>query len=163
ARHPQAADRLVHGPDDGRRSVEGVEGGAPGAVVFLGREKRLQPLAELLPGVVLVVPGDGVGEDGEGDGAESPEAGECPSLLRPRGLRLAGGWGQEKEVERRRLVPRQPYAGGLRPRTDPIAPSGGIGPLLSGGGGERKESSNSLRAISRASLATWLGSLPGLA
>ena len=37
----QAGDGLVHGRDDGRRGVEGVEGGALGAVVFLGRQQRL--------------------------------------------------------------------------------------------------------------------------
>ena len=31
----EAGDGLVHGGDDGRGSVEGVEGGAFGAVVFL--------------------------------------------------------------------------------------------------------------------------------
>ena len=36
----EAGQRLVHGADDGRGGVEGVEGGALGAVVFLGREQR---------------------------------------------------------------------------------------------------------------------------
>ena len=37
------------------RRVEGIESGALGAVVFLGREQRLQFLAEGLPAGVLVV------------------------------------------------------------------------------------------------------------
>ena len=38
--HAEAGEGLVHGRDDGRRGVEGVEGGALGAVVFLRREQR---------------------------------------------------------------------------------------------------------------------------
>ena len=46
AGNAQAGNRLVDGGDDGRRRVEGVEGGALGAVVFLGRKQRFQLLAE---------------------------------------------------------------------------------------------------------------------
>ena len=53
--HAEAGDGLVDGRDDGRRRVEGVEGGALGAVVFLGREQRLQFLAEGLPAGILVL------------------------------------------------------------------------------------------------------------
>ena len=38
----EAAEGLVHGADDGGRRVEGVEGGALGAVVFLGREQHVE-------------------------------------------------------------------------------------------------------------------------
>ena len=78
---PRRARAVVHGRDDGRRGVEGVEGGALGAGVFLGREQRLQLLAEGLPGGVLVAAGDRVGEDRQGDGAESAEAGQRLPLL----------------------------------------------------------------------------------
>ena len=44
-----------------------------------------------------------------------------------------------------------------------IASSRDSGSLSSGGDAEGKRSSSSLRAISSASLAIWLGSLPGLA
>ena len=54
AGHAQAGDGLVDGRDDGGRRVEGVEGGALGAVVFLRRQQRLQFLAECLPAGVLV-------------------------------------------------------------------------------------------------------------
>ncbi len=40
AGNAEAGDGLVDGGDDGRRRVEGVEGGAFGAVVFLGRKQR---------------------------------------------------------------------------------------------------------------------------
>ena len=52
----------MDGRDDGGRGVEGVEGGALGAVVFLGREQRLQFLAEGLPAGVLVRPVTGSGK-----------------------------------------------------------------------------------------------------
>ena len=81
AGHAQAGDRLVDGGDDGRRRVEGVEGGALGAVVFLGRQQRLQLLAEGLPAGILVAAGDRVGENREGDRPEAGEAGERLLLL----------------------------------------------------------------------------------
>ena len=40
-RNAQAGDSLVDGGNDGRRRIEGVEGGALGAGVFLGREQKL--------------------------------------------------------------------------------------------------------------------------
>ena len=88
-RDAQAGDRLVDGGDDGRRRVEGVEGGALGAVVFLRREQRLQLLAERLPAGILVSAGDRIGEDRQGDRAEAGEAGErLPFLRRGRPLLL---------------------------------------------------------------------------
>ena len=75
----------MHGRDDGGRGVEGVEGGALGAVVFLGREQRFQLLAEGLPAGVLVAAGDRVGEDRQGDRPEAGEAGERLLLLRRGG------------------------------------------------------------------------------
>ena len=82
--HAQPGDGLVHGGDDGRRRVEGVEGGALGAVVFLGREQRLQFLAQGLPAGILVSAGDRIGKDRQGDRAEAGEAGE--DLLSPPAL-----------------------------------------------------------------------------
>ena len=76
AGHAEAGERLVHGRDDGGRGVEGVEGGAFGRVVFLGREQRFQLLAEGLPAGVLVAAGDRVGEERQGHGPEAAEAGE---------------------------------------------------------------------------------------
>ena len=81
----QAAHGLVHGRDDGRGGVEGIEGGAFGAVVFLGRQQRLQFFAEGLPAGVLVAAGDRVGEDRQGDRPEAGEAGERLPLLRGGG------------------------------------------------------------------------------
>ena len=80
--HAQAGDGLVDGGDDGGRGVEGVEGGALGAVVFLGREQRFQLLAEGLPAGILVAAGDRIGEDRQGDRPEAGEAGERLLLLR---------------------------------------------------------------------------------
>ena len=62
AGNAQAGDGLVDGRDDGRRRIEGVEGGALGAVVFLGSEQRLQLLAEGLPAGILVPAGDRIGK-----------------------------------------------------------------------------------------------------
>ena len=83
--HTEATDRLMDRVDDGRRCVEGVECGALGAVVFDGREQRLQFLADGLPSGVLVLAGDRVGEDREGDGTEAGEPGEDLFLLGGRG------------------------------------------------------------------------------
>ena len=80
--HAQAGDGLVDGGDDGGRRVEGVEGGALGAVVFLGRKQRLQLLAEGLPAGVLVAAGDRIGKNREGDRPEAGEAGECLLFFR---------------------------------------------------------------------------------
>ena len=79
---PRRARAVVHGGDDGRGGVEGVERGALGAVVFLGREQRLQFLAEGLPDGVLVAAGHGIGKDREGDGTEAREAGQRVPLGR---------------------------------------------------------------------------------
>ena len=59
------------------RGVEGVEGGALGAVVFLGREQRFQLVAEGLPAGVLVAAGDRVGEDRQGDRPRSRRSGRA--------------------------------------------------------------------------------------
>ena len=85
AGNAEAGDGLVDGGDDGRRRVEGVEGGAFGAVVFLGREQRLQLLAEGLPAGILVAAGDRIGENRQGDRPEAGEAGERLLLLRRGG------------------------------------------------------------------------------
>ena len=85
AGNAEAGDGLVDGSDDGRRRVEGVEGGALGAVVFLGRKQRLQLLAECLPAGILVAAGDRVGEYREGDRPEAGEAGERLLLLQGGG------------------------------------------------------------------------------
>ena len=53
-REPEPLQRRVHGPDDDRRGVMGVEGGGAGGVQFLWAEELLQPLPFSLP---LVVPG----------------------------------------------------------------------------------------------------------
>ncbi len=78
----EAGDTRMDGRDDGRGRVEGVEGGAFGAIVFLRREQRLQFLAESLPAGILVAAGDRIGEDRQGDWPEPREAGEDVLLLR---------------------------------------------------------------------------------
>ena len=95
---PRRAEGLVHGRDDGGRGVEGVEGGAFGAIVFVGREQRFELVAERLPAGVLVAAGDGIGKDRQGHGPEAAEAGECcllvgrgPALLLLDGLQRADG------------------------------------------------------------------------
>jgi hypothetical protein len=72
----------VNGSDDGRRSVESVEGGALGTVVFRWRQQRFQLLAEVLPAGILVTAGDRIGEYGEGNRPEAGEAGERLLFLR---------------------------------------------------------------------------------
>jgi hypothetical protein len=72
----------VDGSDNDGRRVEGVEGGALGAVVFRWAQQRFQLLAQSLPCGILVFAGDRIGEDGEGDRAESGEAGEYLLFLR---------------------------------------------------------------------------------
>ncbi|MGP0063566.1 MAG: hypothetical protein ACLQGP_08220 [Isosphaeraceae bacterium] len=71
--------------DDGRRRVEGVEGGSLRAVVLDGREQRLQFLTEGLPSGVPVPAGDRVGEDRESDGAKPGEPAKELLLLLGRG------------------------------------------------------------------------------
>ena len=83
--HTELTDRLMNRVDDGRRRVEGVERGSLGAVVFDGREQRLQFLAEGLPSGVLVLAGDRVGEDREGDGTKPGEPAKELFLLGGRG------------------------------------------------------------------------------
>ena len=80
-RNAQAGKGVVHGGDDGGRGIEGVESGAFGAGIFIGREKGFELLAEFLPGSVLVAPCNRVGEYRKGDGPESAEAGERLLLL----------------------------------------------------------------------------------
>jgi hypothetical protein len=77
----QAGDSLVDSGDDGRRRVEGVEGGAFGAVVFLWRQQRLQFLAQGLPAGILVAAGNRIGEYRKGNRPEPSEAGERLLLL----------------------------------------------------------------------------------
>ena len=79
--HAEPGDGLVDGGNDGRRGVEGVEGGPLGAVIFLGRQQRLQLLADGLPAGVLVIAGDRIGEDRQGDGSEAGETGEYLLLV----------------------------------------------------------------------------------
>ena len=74
--HAQAGDGLMDGRNHGGRRVEGVEGGAFGAVVFLGRKQRLQFFAQGLPACILVSAGDRIGENRKGDRPEAGEAGE---------------------------------------------------------------------------------------
>ena len=85
----QAGDGLVHGGDDGRRGVEGVEGGALGAVVFLGRKQRLQFFAQCLPAGILVAAGDRVGENRQGDGPKPPKRASVRSPPSWRAVALA--------------------------------------------------------------------------
>jgi hypothetical protein len=75
----------MDGGDDGGRSVEGVERGALGAVVFFTREQRLELLANFLPAGILVAAGGGVGKNRESDGSEAREAGEGLFLFRRDG------------------------------------------------------------------------------
>ena len=81
----EAGDSLVDGSDDGRRRVEGVEGGALGAVVFCKGKQPLQLLTECLPAGILVPAGDRVGEYRQGDRPEAGEAGERMLLLQGGG------------------------------------------------------------------------------
>ena len=81
----EAAQGLVHGPDDGGRGIEGVKRGALCALVLLGRKQHVERLAQGLPGGVLVAAGHGVGKEREGDGSKTPEAHERLPLVR-RGL-----------------------------------------------------------------------------
>jgi hypothetical protein len=74
----------VHRRDNGGRGVEGVEGGALGAVVFGGTEQRFQLFAEGLPAGILVAADDRIGKDSEGDRPKAGEPGEC-LLFRWRG------------------------------------------------------------------------------
>jgi hypothetical protein len=60
--------------------VKGVEGGALGAVVFVGRQQRLQLVAEDLPAGVLVRASHRIGEDRQSHRPESAEAGEDAPL-----------------------------------------------------------------------------------
>jgi hypothetical protein len=71
----------VDGGDDGRRGVKGVEGRALGAVVFLGREQRLEFFAQGLPAGVLVLTVDGIGKDRQGYRPEAGEPGQRLFLL----------------------------------------------------------------------------------
>ena len=75
ARDPETRKGVVHGTHDDGRGEELAEGRPPGGVVFLGGEERPELLADGLP-AVLEAAGVRVGEDGEGDGPESAEAGE---------------------------------------------------------------------------------------
>jgi len=75
----------VDSGNDGRRRIESVERGAFGAVVFLGRQERLQFLAGGLPAGVLILAAERIGKDGQGDCPEAAEAGE-------RLLLFSGGW-----------------------------------------------------------------------
>src|SRR5438552_339363 len=59
----EPAEGIVHRGDDRRGGVEGIEGAAPGAIVFLRREQRLQLLAEGLPRGILVAAGNRVRKD----------------------------------------------------------------------------------------------------
>ena len=78
----EAAQGLVHGPDDGGRRIEGIKRGALCALVLLGRKQHAERLAQGLPGGVLVAAGHGVGKEREGDGSETPEAPERLPLVR---------------------------------------------------------------------------------
>src|SRR5262249_13091232 len=67
---------LVHGGDDGGRGVEGVEGGAAGAVVFFSGPQCLPLFAECLPARVLVASLGWIREKREGNRTETAKAGE---------------------------------------------------------------------------------------
>ena len=85
AGNAQAGDSLVHGSDDGRGRIEGVEGGAFDAVVFRGRKQRFQLLAQGLPAGILVTAGNGIWENRRGRPARSRRSGQAfvfpPELL----------------------------------------------------------------------------------
>ena len=66
----------MDGSDDGRRGVEGVEGGTLGAVILLGGKQHLQFFAHFLPAGILVLTRDRVGEYRESNRAETGEAGK---------------------------------------------------------------------------------------
>ena len=82
--------------------------------------------------------------------------------MAPGGAGVAEEELSETGIKQRRLVPGcfQPRDVGLR--MNAIAASRESASLSSGGDAEGKRSSSSLRAISSASLAIWLWSLPGL-
>ena len=80
----EAAQCLVHGPDDGGRRIEGIKRGALGALVLLGRKQHAERLAQGLPGGVLVAAGHGVGKEREGDGPKTSKAQERLLLVRRR-------------------------------------------------------------------------------
>ncbi|WP_238602678.1 hypothetical protein [Fimbriiglobus ruber] len=79
-RHAQTSKDGVHGLHNDWGGVEGGEGGALGAVVFLRGEERLEFFTEVVP-AVLVGAGDRIGEDLQGDGAETAETGKDPFLV----------------------------------------------------------------------------------
>ena len=78
--------------DDDGRGVEGVEGGALGRIVFLGREQGFELLAQGLPAGVLVAAGDGIGKERQRHGPKPPKrasmrfssrvAGRCSCSIR---------------------------------------------------------------------------------
>ncbi|HWY87059.1 MAG TPA: hypothetical protein VNX28_10060 [Gemmataceae bacterium] len=72
-----------------RRCVEGVEGGALGAVVFFSCKQRLQLLANGVPAGILVTASDRIGENREGNGAKAAEAGKRLLLLGGGGTLLS--------------------------------------------------------------------------
>jgi len=72
----------VDGSDDGRRCVEGIEGGAFGAVIFRRVEQGFQLLTQGLPAGILVTAGKRIGEDRKGNRSETGEAGERLFFLR---------------------------------------------------------------------------------
>src|SRR5579884_1168227 len=82
-------------------------------------------------------------------------------LWRYSWLRLGGGGAGRKGVKQCRLAPRCPYSVGVRRQRNSMAASRTSGSSSFCGDAEGKRSSSSLRAISRASEAIWLGSLPG--
>src|SRR5690606_9188405 len=81
-RDPEAVQRGKHGADNDWGSVEGIERGPLGARVFVGIEQALQFLAKGLPGSVLVLTRNRIGEDREGDGPEPTVAGEGLPFVR---------------------------------------------------------------------------------
>ena len=88
-RDAEAGQGGVHGGDDDGRGVEGVEGGFLRTGVLLGRQQRFQLLADHLPGGVLVGVLDRVGEDVQGHGSESAEAGQRLPFIGSGGALLA--------------------------------------------------------------------------
>ena len=89
----EAGKRLVHGRDDDGRGVEGVEGGALGAVVLLGRKQRVQLLAEGLPAAPCSVPVTGSGKIDRATAPKPPKrASACRSSGGGRPLFLLDGF-----------------------------------------------------------------------
>jgi len=81
----QTGDARMDCRDDGGRCVERIECRALGAVVLRRRQQRGEFLAQGLPSGVFEFAGNWIGEDREGNGTESAEAGKGCFFLGSRG------------------------------------------------------------------------------